>query len=119
MDTPMIRERYEQFLHSLEGRTVRIDFDPQRDILYVFSEERWRPEIGEKPRTFAVTSGIHLDVLLSNGYVYGAEIDDFQAELVAHGGSQLISWWDGLPKDEPTDVEGHHISAALQHVSFV
>jgi hypothetical protein len=115
----MIRAQYEQFLQSLEGRTVCIDFDPQRDTLYVFSGERWNPEMGEKPRTLMVTSGIHLDILLSNGQVYGAEIDDFQAELFRHGGYQLISWWERLPKDDLVDVDGDNLVAALQHASFV
>jgi hypothetical protein len=119
MGTPMIREQYEHFLTSLEGRTVRIDFDSRRDALYVFSEERWHAEMEEKPRTFAVNSGVRLDILLSNGQIYGAEIDDFQAELFKHGEYQQISWWNGLPKDELINVDGHDLVAALQHASLV
>ena len=119
MENQLIHRQYEQFLASLEGRTVRIDYDPQHDSLYVFGDEPWSPEIREKPRTFAVTSGIRIDVLLGNNRVYGAEIDDFQAALMRHGGHLLISWWEELPKDDSISVDGHRLLAAIQQVSLV
>lgn len=118
MGTSMSRDKYEQFLWSLKSRTAQIDYDARHDSLYVFGEERWRPEIQEKPSTVAVTGGIHLDILPSNGQIYVAELDDFQAELIRHGDHRIISWWDGIPKDEPASVDGSRLVEAIQHASL-
>src|SRR3954447_26683652 len=118
MDASVIRTHYERFVTALHARTVRIDYDAPHDSLYVFGEEPWRPDVHQKPRTFAVNSGIRIDLLLSNNRVYGAEIDDFGAALARHGGGALISWWDGLPKDDPVDVDGDLLAEVIQHLSF-
>jgi len=98
---------------------VRVDYDAQYDSLYVFGEEAWSPEIGEKPRTFAVTSGIHLDLLLSTGRVYGIELDDFDGELRKHTDAGLIAWWESVRAEPSIPVEGQRLAEAMRHTSFV
>lgn len=119
MDPSVIRERYEQFVSHLRGRMVRIDYDPRHDSLYVFGEEAWTPEVGEKPRTLAVASGIHLDLLLSTHTVYGTEIDEFDHDLRTHGDRGLIAWWDKVRADPSTPVDGDRLAEAMRHTSFV
>lgn len=119
MDPPVIRERYEQFVSHLSGRIVRVDYDAQDDSLYVFGDETWSPEVGEKPRTFAVTSAIHLDLLLSTGRVYGVEIDDFDGEIRKHAESRLIAWWENVRAEPSAPVEGQRLAEAMQHTSLV
>ncbi len=119
METLVIQKAYEKFVQGLIGRTARINYDAKYDMLYVFGTASWSPEIGAKPRTLEVTSGIHMDVLLSNEMVYGVEIEDFSRELHKHGSTALIAWWEGVQHEVAESVEGKRLAEAMQHVSFV
>ena len=115
----MIQETYEQFIRGLIGRTARINYDARYDMLYVFGTASWSSELGAKPRTLDVASGIHIDVLLRDGTVFGVEIEDFGRELHKHGSPALIAWWDNLQRRKAETVEGKRLAEAMQHVSFV
>jgi uncharacterized protein YuzE len=119
MDTAMIQGLYETFLNRLSERSAVINYDPEYDILYVAGEEQWSPEMKEKPRTFTVASGIHIDVLCSNHNVFGVEITDFDNELHAHGDDDLVSWWTSIRSKGITTVDGGRLTEALRHASFV
>jgi len=115
----VIQKAYEEFVHSLIGRTAHINYDARYDMLYIFGIASWSPDVGEKPRTLSVASGINMDVLLSDGTVYGVEIEDFGRELHKHGSPALIEWWDAVQREKAETVEGKRLAAAMQHVSFV
>jgi uncharacterized protein YuzE len=119
MDTDMTKMLYELFLKGLSERPAEINYDPEFDILYIAGEQRWSPEIGEKPRTFTVASGIQIDVLRSNHQVFGVEIADFDNELHAHGNGELVAWWIDVKRMGITTVDGRRLTEALQHASFV
>lgn len=119
METPVIQKTYEEFVQGLKGRTARINYDAKYDMLYVFGRVSWNPEIGAKPRALDVASGIHIDMLLKDGTVYGVEIEDFGRELRKHGSPALIAWWEDVQRDKADSVEGKRLAEAMQHVSFV
>ncbi len=119
METPVIQKIYEEFVQGLVGRTARINYDAKYDMLYVFGTASWNPEIGAKPRTLDVASGIHMDALLNGGTVYGVEIEDFGRELSKHGSPALIAWWEDIQRDKAESVEGKRLAEAMQHASFV
>jgi len=119
METPVIQKTYDEFVQGLIGRTARINYDAKYDMLYVFGTASWNPEIGAKPRTLDVASGVHIDMLLSDGMVYGVEIEDFGRELRKHGSSALIAWWEDIQRDKAESVEGKSLAEAMQHTSFV
>ncbi len=119
METPVIQKTYEEFVQGLIRRTARINYDARHDMLYVFGMASWNPEIGAKPRTLDVASGIHMDVLLKDRTVYGVEIEDFGRELYKHGSPALIAWWEDVQRDKAESVEGKRLAEAMQHVSFV
>lgn len=119
MDTTMIRGLYDRFLDRLSERSVVINYDAEYDILYVSGEQKWSPEIGEKPRTFTVASGIHIDVLRSTQQVFGIEIRDFDNALHAHGDHTLVAWWTNVRRKGITTVEGKRLTEAIQHASLV
>jgi len=119
METPVIQKTYEEFVQGLKGRTARINYDAKYDMLYVFGIVSWNPEIGAKPRTLNVAGGIHMDVLLNNGMVYGVEIEDFSRDLHKHGSAALIAWWEDVQHKMAGSVEGKRLAEAMQHVSFV
>jgi hypothetical protein len=119
MEAPMIQKKYEAFVHGLAKRTVHINYDARYDMLYVFGPTSWSPDGGAKPRTLSVASGIHMDMLLSDGTVYGVEIEDFGGELHRHGSPALVAWWDEVQREKAEIVEGKRLAEAMQHVSFV
>jgi len=119
METSVTQKLYEEFMQGLIGRTARINYDAKFDMLYIFSATSWSMDVGAKPRTLDVASGIHMDVLLSNGTVYGVEIEDFNRELHKHGSAALITWWEGVRREMAESVEGKRLAEAMQHVSFV
>ena len=119
METPVIRKIFEEFVQGLIGRTARINYDAKYDMLYVFGTTSWNPEIGAKPRTLDVASGVHMDVLLHDGIVYGVEIEDFGRELHKHGSPALIAWWESILREVSESVEGKRLAEAMQHASCV
>lgn len=119
METSMIQKSYEEFVQGLIGRIARINYDAKYDMLYIFGTESWNPVVGAKPRTLDVASGIHIDLLLAHGIVYGVEVEDFGRELYKHGSPALIAWWEGVRHEMAESVEGKRLAEAMQHVSLV
>jgi hypothetical protein len=119
METTVIRKLYEAFLDRLSGRSATINYDKEYDILYVSGEQTWSPEIGKKPRSFAVADTIQIDVLHSTHQVFGVEVRDFDNELHAHGNCELVAWWTDVRNKGIKTVEGKRLADAMRHATFV
>ena len=75
---------------------MRIDYDPIRDLLYI-----WFGRIGVKAaRTIMVTPGVHVD-LDSSGKLIGLEVLD-AAEVLG----EKVQFEVVLPSPEPAEVSG-------------
>lgn len=75
---------------------MRIDYDPTRDLLYI-----WFGKIGVKAaQTITVTPGVHVD-LDSSGKLIGLEVLD-AAEVLG----EKVQFEVALPSPEPAEVSG-------------
>jgi hypothetical protein len=121
MDAELIRQAYERFVAELAGRAADINYDARYDVLYIFGPIHYRSssQAREKPRTVDAASGIHVDLLMSNRFVYGVEIEDFARELDKHGSLELMAWWRGISPGMNKGVKGKMLADALQRVSLV